>query len=244
MHCMHQKNYKIVLGIDEAGRGPLAGPVIAAAVSFSNNKNCINLLRSQQIDTGWISGLKDSKKLTAKRRGKVYGFLKRHPYVKWGIGNVSEKVIDKINILQATKLAMVRAVKNLTKKLEKTSVSTKAKRNFTPSLNSCDRINKEIMNFRPCLLLIDGNFGVDLPYPQKSIIKGDERVFLIKLASIVAKVHRDRLMLSYHKRYPQYGFDKHKGYGTKLHLAALAKHGCCAIHRKSFKPVSKIFNFQ
>ncbi len=194
-----------MVGIDEAGRGPLSGPVVAAVVALKTTGSFASLR---------MTGLKDSKKLSAKKREEVYEFLKKHSAIEWGIGKVGEKVIDKINILQATKLAMARAVKNLEKKIGK-------KIDF---------------------LLIDGNFGIDLPIEQKSIIKGDEKVFLIKIASIIAKVTRDRLMLKYHKKYPQYGFDKHKGYPTKHHCAMLKKYGACKIHRKSFKPVATLKN--
>lgn len=188
-----------IVGTDEVGRGALAAPVTAAAIT---------------VRSRWkrdSKKLKDSKRLTPKKREEIFRILKNHPGVEWGIGYVSERVIDRINILQATKLAMARAVKNLEKKIKK----------------------------KAHYLLIDGNFGIDLPIPQKSVIKGDEKIFLIKVASIVAKVTRDRTMLRYHKKYPQYGFDKHKGYGTKLHLKMLKKYGPCKIHRRSFKPVKR-----
>jgi len=200
---------KVIVGLDEVGRGALAGSVVACAVAVQKfsvfpAKCGIPLWR----DTFQFSkGLKDSKKLTAKRREEIFKFLKNSLEVKWGIGRVSEKVIDKINILQATKLAMKRAVNNLKIKVD--------------------------------FLLIDGNFGINSDVPQKSIVKGDEKIFLIKLASIVAKVTRDRAMMRYHKKYPQYRFDKHKGYGTKLHFKMLKKYGPCKIHRKSFSPMKK-----
>lgn len=202
---MTSKRKKIVVGTDEAGRGPLAGPVIACAITG----------RHLSID-----GLKDSKKLSAKKREEIYKILKAHPNVEWGIGRVSEKVIDRINILQATKLAMKRAVKNLEKKLP---------------YNYIHGYNSTVRRF----LLLDGNFKIDLDIPQKSIVKGDEKVFLIKLSSIIAKVTRDRMMLNYHKRYSEYGFDKHKGYGTKLHMEMLKKYGPCKIHRKTFGPIRR-----
>ncbi len=141
-----------------------------------------------------------------------YNFLKQNPQVKWGIGKIGEKAIDKINILQATKMAMEKAVLNLEKKLGK----------------------------KADLLLIDGNFGIGIDRPQKSIIKGDEKVFLISLASVVAKVQRDRLMQRMHKKYPHYGVNKHKGYGTKMHLATLAQCGPCETHRASFAPMKNL----
>lgn len=198
-----QRIDKIVFGIDEVGRGPLAGPVFAVAIVVS----CpIPLLGEKK----WGEKVKDSKKLTAKQREKIYSLLKDSSKVQWGTGVVSEKTIDKINILQATKLAMEKSVLRLEKKIGK----------------------------QAGMLLIDGNFAINIARPQQSIIKGDETVFLISLASIVAKVERDSLMRKMHQKYPQYGFDKHKGYGTKQHLAALSEFGICEIHRKSFKPAA------
>ncbi len=214
MFCKSGK--KVVIGIDEAGRGSLGGPVVACAVMFKS-KNKIKKEIAPKIQNPKF--LKDSKKLSPKRREEIFEILRRSPEVEWGIGRVSERVIDKINIFQATKLAMKRAVINLKSKIK----NQKSKIDF---------------------LLIDGNFGIDLDIPQKSIIKGDEKIFLIKLASIIAKVTRDRAMLRYHKKYPQYRFDKHKGYGTKLHFQMLKKYGPCKIHRKTFRPIKGIFNFQ
>jgi ribonuclease HII len=185
--------YKTVVGIDEAGRGPLAGPVVAGAVYIKEIKVLDKILRM----------VKDSKKLSQRQREEIYEIAKNHPQVKWGIGVVSEKVIDKINILEATKLAMKKAIRNL----------------------------------KPNFLLIDGNFKLDLDIAQKSIIRGDEKVLSCSLASIFAKVERDRLMEKMHKKYPQYGFDKHKGYGTRFHMEMLKKNGPCKIHRETFAPV-------
>ncbi len=198
---MSIKSLKVIVGLDEVGRGSLVGPVVACALSFqSERKNKLSNLK-----------IKDSKRLSHQKREEIFHILKENPSVEWGIGRVSEKVIDKINIFEATKLAMERAVKNLEKKIAEPIGS----------------------------LLIDGNFGINLPLPQKSVIKGDERVFLIKLASIVAKVKRDGMMINYHKEYPEYHFDKHKGYGTKLHLEMLKKFGPSKIHRKTFEPVRR-----
>ena len=182
-----------MVGLDEVGRGPLAGPVVAAAVLLIHNSKFL------------IPKLRDSKKLTPKKREEFYKLIIRNPQIKWGIGKVSEKVIDKINILEATKLAMIRAIKKLERK--------------------------------PDFLIIDGNFKLNLLIPQKSIVKADEKVFSCASASIIAKVKRDRLMKKYHKKYPRYGFDKHKGYGTPYHCQMLKKHGVCEIHRQSFNPV-------
>ncbi len=210
-----------MVGIDEAGRGPLSGPVVAAAVVVKTTGSFASPAQlSKKVGRASLrmTTLKDSKKLSPKKREEVYKFLKQHPDIEWGIGRVGHKVIDRINILEATKLAMKRAVKSLEKRL---------------MFKTHDRELFKKIDF----LLIDGNFGINLPILQKSIIKGDENVFLIKLASIIAKVTRDRAMLRYHKRYPQYGFDRHKGYPTKYHRAMLKKYGPCRIHRKSFRPL-------
>lgn len=219
-----RKGYKRVVGLDESGRGPLAGPVVAAATTVAvetrelppsaklKNKNLKNILKE----------IKDSKKLSAKKREKFYKVLISHPVIEWGIGKVGPKVIDKINIFQATKLAMKRAIKNLEKKL-----LSKTSHKFH------DREKCTTVDF----LILDGNFKLDLPTAQKSIIKADQKVFSCIAASIISKVTRDRIMKRYHKKYPQYGFDKHKGYPTKLHLRMLKRYGPCKIHRMSFKPV-------
>jgi len=199
-----KKGYKYVVGLDEAGRGALCGPVVVAAVVINS---------SFKFQVLGLEHLKDSKKLTPKKREEFYKILTNHPQVKWGIGRVSEKVIDKINILEATKLAMKRAIKNLKKKYRRVS-----------------------------FLILDGNFEIDSPIPQKSIVKADEKVFSCACASILAKVYRDRIMRRYHKKYSQYRFDKHKGYPTKQHRKMLRKHGPCKIHRKTFKPVKKMLN--
>jgi len=205
-----QKGFKRVAGLDEAGRGPLAGPVVAAAVSIiANCKLKVKSVRSSSSRCDSIiedfKDLKDSKKLSPKKREEFYKILKKNPAIKWGMGKVSEKVIDKINILEATKLAMEKAVKNLGRK--------------------------------PDFLILDGNFKIDSNIPQKPIVKGDEKVFSCAAASVIAKVTRDRIMQSYHKKFPRYCFNKHKGYPTKLHLKMLRKYGPCKIHRMTFGPV-------
>ena len=196
-----KKGYKYVACLDEAGRGPLAGPVIAAAVTIRQFSNP----NFQRAGGGWRPKIKDSKKLTPKRREELYKILINHPNIEWGIGRVSEKVIDKINILEATKLAMKRAIQKLNKK--------------------------------PKFLIIDGNFKINSSISQKSIVKADEKVFSCAIASILAKVTRDRIMERYHQKYPKYGFDRHKGYPTKLHRKMLKKYGPCKIHRRTFKSV-------
>jgi ribonuclease HII len=202
-----KKGVKVVVGLDEAGRGPLAGPVVAAAamVKFKiQNAKCKMKIQNLKL----LREIRDSKKLTSQKRKELYRRIVKCPFIKWGIGKVSEKVIDKINILEATKLAMKRAIKNLKKK--------------------------------PDFLILDGNFKLDLPILQKSIVKGDEKVLSCAMASIIAKVTRDRIMEKYAKKFPEYGFEKHKGYGTKFHLRMLKKYGPCKIHRRSFFPIAKI----
>lgn len=193
-----KKGYKFAAGLDEAGRGPLAGPVTAAAVAIPR------LPMSGRFpdigSRGAFSGIRDSKKLSAKQRERFYDLITGNKDIKWGIGIASEKIIDKINILEATKLAMAKALRKI----------------------------------KADYLILDGKMDLDLPIPQKSIVKADEKVFSCAAASIIAKVTRDRIMMQYHKKYPQYGFDKHKGYGTKYHYQMIKRHGACQIHRKSF----------
>ena len=202
-----KKGFKRVVGLDEAGRGCLGGPVVAAVVT----------IKKFSIFNFQFSNIKDSKKLSPKKREEFYRILMKSPNIKWGIGRVSEKVIDKINILEATKLAMKRAIRNLEKKLYK--------------LHHGVKITK--VDF----LILDGNFKINVDIPQKSIVRADEKVFSCCAASIIAKVTRDRIMMRYHKKYPQYGFNKHKGYPTKLHLKMLKKYAPCKIHRMSFNPI-------
>ncbi len=222
-----KKGFKMVAGLDEAGRGPLAGPVLAATVVIKQGfKNKESKLK-----------IKDSKQLTPEQREKFYRILTNHPQIKWGIGRVSEKVIDKINILEATKLAMQKAIKNLQEKLKK----ERKVRNWSRP-KSRDREILDEMSF----LILDGNFKINSTLrqtqgskrvriiPQKSIIKADVKVFSCAAASIIAKVTRDRIMLKYDKKYPKYGFKKHKGYPTKSHKKILKKIGPCPIHRKTF----------
>lgn len=203
-----EQGYSNVACVDEVGRGPLAGPVVAAAVCLTPK---LSLPKLHLISLSF-SRLRDSKKLSPKRREEVYKTVKEHSEIQWGIGVVSEKLVDKMNIFQATKLAMKKAIANLQKKI------------------SVD------------FLVIDGNMKIDLPIHQKSIIKGDEKVFSCALASIVAKVTRDRMMVRYHKEYPQYGFNRHKGYGTKLHLQKLRRFGPCPIHRRTFAPLKNLYS--
>jgi len=202
---LRKQGFNFVAGLDEAGRGPLAGPVVAATVIILDYKKFL------RHGSGQVKNINDSKKLLEKQREKIYEDLTKDKNIKWGVGIVSEKIIDKINILQATKLAMQKSFEKLS----------------------------------PDFLLLDGNFtlqqvqGKNSIVRQKSIIKGDAKVLSIAAASIIAKVTRDRIMQKLHKKYPQYGFDRHKGYGTAAHFASIEKFGPCKIHRRSFYPVSK-----
>ena len=204
-----KKGYKCVVGLDEAGRGPLAGPVVAAAVCanfqfpISNFQSKPNFLISKKV--------KDSKQLSAKKRKELYDIITTYSNIEWGVGIVSEKVIDRVNILEATKVAMKKAIRDA---------------NIPIHTNNT---NKKID-----FILIDGNFKLDIDIPQKSIIRGDQKVFSISAASIIAKVTRDRIMQKYHRKYPEYGFISHKGYPTKAHFTSLQKFGPCRIHRKTF----------
>jgi len=193
-----KKGYKYVVGIDEAGRGPLAGPVMASAVFIPQKY----FKQAREI-----KNVRDSKQLNETKRKEVFNEIMKNKNIKWGAGSVSEKIIDKINILQATKLAMIKAIKNLEKK------------------------NKIKVDY----LILDGKMKLDIDIDQKSIIKGDDKVFSISMASIIAKIKRDELMIKYDKLYPQYNFKKHKGYGTKEHIDNIKKHGISNIHRKSFQ---------
>lgn len=179
--------FNVVCGIDEAGRGPLAGPVCAAAVILPDG--CI------------IDGVNDSKKLTEKKREQLFEVIKETA-VAYSIATADEKEIDEINILQATYLAMNRAFNGL--------------------------------KIKPDMALVDGNRDPNLGIPTRTIVKGDAASMSIAAASILAKVTRDRFMLEMDKKYPEYQFAKHKGYGTKLHYEMLDKYGASEIHRMSF----------
>ncbi|MFH1048655.1 MAG: ribonuclease HII [Patescibacteria group bacterium] len=206
-----------ICGIDEVGRGPLAGPVVASAVIIS-----AELFK----DSSKFKSINDSKKLSEKSREKWHDFLTKREKIKWGIGIVSEKIIDRINILEATKLAMMEAIKMLVRQPADMPASAMFQRG------------------EPDFLLIDGNFTLEIPdLSQKAIPRGDAKVISIAAASIIAKVTRDRMMRQYHEDYPEYGFDKHKGYGTAMHIEMIKKYGPCAIHRKSFEPIKGMMKF-
>lgn len=183
----YQQGYKIICGVDEAGRGPLAGPVFAAAVILN--------------DGTVIEGLDDSKKLSEKKRELLFDVIKEKA-VAYGIASSDEKEIDEINILNATFLAMKRAI--------------------------------DVLTIKPELALIDGNREPHTGIKEVTVIKGDGKSMSIAAASVLAKVSRDRFMLEKAKEYPQYMFEKHKGYGTKLHYEKLLEYGISPIHRKTF----------
>ncbi|MFH0929740.1 MAG: ribonuclease HII [Candidatus Moraniibacteriota bacterium] len=190
---------EFVVGIDEAGRGPLAGPVVAGAIIV---RPCV----IEEIQNApEFKLIRDSKTLSAHQREKAYEFITQ--YFEWGAGICDEKTIDRVNILQASFLAMKKAISD---------IKSKTKSN-------------------PEIILIDGRSPIpNISIRQESIVAGDKFIFSISAASIVAKVTRDRIMFKYHEKYPEYNFAKHKGYGTKLHFEMIKKHGMCDIHRKSF----------
>lgn len=185
---LHEEGNQYICGIDEAGRGPLAGPVVVAAVIMPKNS--------------MIEGVNDSKKVSEKKREKLYEEITTTA-IAWGVGIIDQKEIDDINILQATKKALTTSLQNLATK--------------------------------PNLILVDALKDINtLGIPYQSIIKGDAKCYSIAAASIIAKVTRDRIMRQWDEIYPQYGFDKHKGYGTAVHIAAIKEYGICPLHRKSF----------
>ncbi|MBI2123995.1 MAG: ribonuclease HII [Candidatus Wildermuthbacteria bacterium] len=229
-----KQGYQYIACIDEAGRGPLAGPVVAAAVIILPNCTAKLALGKEYLPRASFARLKDSKKLSPKRREFFYNLIIKNECIRWGIGIVSEKIIDQINIFQATKLTMQKAVLELDKKIKAGALSKNPH-----NTNLCYSKEMYYIDF----LIVDGNNELSFNnIPCKAIVKGDEKVFSCALASIIAKVTRDRIMLKYHKKYPQYGFDKHKGYGTRLHMAMLKKYGPCSIHRQSFSPIAKFQN--
>lgn len=183
-----------VAGVDEAGRGPLAGPVSAAAVL---------------LPPGWrCPGLDDSKKLSAAQRERLFEVITTDVTVCWAIAYAEPDEIDRINILRATHAAMARAVKGL-----------------ALAVDHC---------------LVDGLRVRDFPWPHDGIVKGDGKSLSIAAASIIAKVSRDRVMHQFAVEFPEYGFERHMGYGTKMHLEALRLHGPCRLHRRSFQPVAQL----
>jgi ribonuclease HII len=198
--ALWQKNLTRVAGVDEAGRGPLAGPVVAAAA----------ILPSRWAESGLpaeLAGLNDSKQLTKLQREKFFAFITACGEIEFAVAQIDAAQIDEINILQATHRAMNDALAQL--------------------------------NPQPQHALVDGRPVRTMRVPQTAIVKGDARSYSIAAASVLAKVTRDRLMLAFHAQFPKYGFAEHKGYGTARHLAAIAAHGPCPIHRKSFAPLKQ-----
>jgi ribonuclease HII len=185
--ALQSKGFQKIAGADEVGRGPLAGPVVCAAVIMPYD--CL------------IDGVDDSKKLSAKKREQL-DVLIRERAIAYAICRVEPQVIDEINILEATKLCMKNAIESLT--------------------------------VVPDYVITDGNMTLDITIPQQSIVKGDFKSYSIGCASIIAKVYRDNLMDEYAKQYPAYGFEKHKGYGTAVHITAIKNFGLTPIHRRSF----------
>ena len=190
-----EAGYHKIIGIDEAGRGPLAGPVSVASLYIPPGKE--------------LPGINDSKQLTEKQRKSLYELITNDPELEWSVIDIDATVIDDINILQATYKGMRQVAKDI----------------------------KDVD-----LIFVDGNAVPDLPYESINLVKGDGRAACIAAASIIAKEHRDQLMIKYDQEYPEYGFASHKGYGTKKHLEALEEFGPCDIHRKSFAPVQKALN--
>jgi ribonuclease HII len=186
----------LMCGVDEAGRGPLAGPVSAAAVILDPTRP--------------IEGLADSKKLSEKQRDQLAPII-RERALAWAVAYAEVDEIDTVNILQATLLAMRRAVLALP--------------------------------IQPQQVLVDGLYCPQTGIPSKAIVKGDSKIAAISAASILAKIARDELMLKLHTQYPQYGFDRHKGYPTAAHVAALREHGVSEVHRRSFRPVREALSY-
>lgn len=185
---IYNTGVETICGIDEAGRGPLAGPVVVAAVIMPRDS--------------FIEGINDSKKVSEKKRELLYDLITKEA-IAWGVGIIDQKEIDRINILNATKEGLTTAIKNL--------------------------------EVKPDRIIVDALKGIDtLGIPYTSIIKGDAKCYSIAAASIIAKVTRDRIMRQWDEIYPQYGFEKHKGYGTAMHMQAIREYGLCPLHRRSF----------
>ena len=187
-----------IAGIDEAGRGPLAGPVVVA---------CVVMPRDSMLE-----GVNDSKKVAEKKREKLYEQILQEA-VAYGVGIVSQEEIDKINILNATKVGLTMAIKEMENNLKEKGRGIE----------------------KPEIILVDALTKIDTDHiPYRSIIKGDAKSYSIAAASIIAKVTRDRIMRQWDEVYPMYGFAKHKGYGTAAHIAAIKEYGLCPLHRRSF----------
>lgn len=195
-NALYEKGITAICGIDEAGRGPLAGPVVVA---------CCLLPKDSLIE-----GVNDSKKISEKKREKVYEEIINNA-IAYGVGIIDQEEIDEINILNATKKGVTIAVNQMLEKLGKKGIQ------------------------KPDVILVDALTGIDtLGIPYKSIVHGDAISYSIAAASIIAKVTRDRMIKEFDEKYPEYGFAKHKGYGTAQHIQAIKDYGLCPIHRKSF----------
>ena len=195
---LYQKGVKSICGIDEAGRGPLAGPVVVASVIMPEGS--------------MIEGVNDSKKISEKKREKLYEQIIEEA-VAYGVGIIDQNEIDEINILNATKEGLTFCIKELEKDLKEK--------------------NRGIE--KPEIILVDALTKIDTDHiPYQSIIKGDAKSYSIAAASIIAKVTRDRIMRQWDEVYPEYGFAKHKGYGTAMHISAIKQYGICPLHRKTF----------
>ena len=195
---IYLKGAQSIAGIDEAGRGPLAGPVVVA---------CVVMPRDSMIE-----GVNDSKKVSEKKREKLYDEIIQEA-IAYGVGIISQEEIDKINILNATKEGLTLAIKEMEKDLKE------KQRGFE----------------KPEIILVDALTKIDTDHiPYRSIIKGDAKSYSIAAASIIAKVTRDRIMREWDEVYPMYGFAEHKGYGTASHIAAIKEYGLCPLHRRSF----------
>lgn len=197
---LYEKNKLVAIaGIDEAGRGPLAGPVVVA---------CCMMPRDSMIE-----GVNDSKKIAEKKREKLYDLITEEA-ISYGVGIIGQKEIDEINILQATKKGLTMAIKDMEEKLKE---------------------KQELGIIKPDAILVDALTKIDTDgIPYKSIVHGDAISYSISCASIIAKVTRDRMMRQWDEVYPQYGFSKHKGYGTAAHIQAIKEYGLCPLHRRSF----------
>ncbi len=224
-----QKKARYIIGIDEAGRGPLAGPVVVAGIRMRIPATTSNAKFKNQNAKFWkdFRNIRDSKKLTARQREEWFQILTTHPRIEYAVSRISPKIIDKINVYQATLLGARRVYKKLQNESLRQAQGISLKKIYFPS--GVEGIPK-----LP-LALLDGGLKLEKHIPQQTIIKGDEKIPVISAASIIAKVTRDRLMRRLHKKYPQYGFDRHKGYGTKLHRAMLVKYGRCDLHRRTFR---------
>ena len=187
--ALQAKGIKYIAGVDEVGRGPLAGPVVCAAVVMPLDEESL------------VVGVDDSKKISEKKRETLAEQIKQRA-LAYTIIEIDEKTIDEINILEATKLGMKRAIESL--------------------------------QIQPDAVLTDGNMTINITHPQKSVIHGDALSYSIGAASIIAKVHRDKKMVELAKTYPDYGFEKNKGYGTAEHIKGIKEKGLCPIHRRSF----------